>query len=146
VIGSAWDLLAVGAVLASASMALLWVLQVRIRDASHVDVAWAILIACAATLYALLANGNVQHRVLAAGLAAVWGVRLGLYLLFDRVLGKPEDGRYRALREKWARARTAGSSGSSSCRLRSSSFSHCRSRSSRSMPRTGSGRWSESGL
>jgi steroid 5-alpha reductase family enzyme len=101
VIGSAWDLLAVGAVLASASMALLWVLQVRIRDASHVDVAWAILIACAATLYALLANGNVQHRVLAAGLAAIWGVRLGLYLLFDRVLGKPEDGRYRALREKW---------------------------------------------
>ena len=40
-------------------------------------------------------------RVLAAVLAAVWGFRLGLYLLFDRVLGKEEDGRYLRLRRKW---------------------------------------------
>ena len=82
-------------------MALLWIIAVRIRDASHVDVAWAILIACAALAYALLADGDVAHRVLAAALASIWGFRLGLYLLFDRVLGKDEDGRYQALREKW---------------------------------------------
>jgi len=101
VIGSVWGLLAVGAVLASAAMALLWVLQVRIRDASHVDVAWAILIACAALAYALLADGDVAHRVLAALLASIWGWRLGLYLLVDRVLGKEEDGRYQELRARW---------------------------------------------
>ena len=82
-------------------MAALWVVQVRIHDASHVDVAWAVLIACAAILYALLADGDVGHRVLAAVLASVWGLRLGAYLFFDRVLGKDEDGRYRALRAKW---------------------------------------------
>ena len=76
-------------------------IAVRIRDASHVDVAWAILIACAALAYALLADGDVAHRVLAAALASIWGFRLGLYLLFNRVLGKDEDGRYQALREKW---------------------------------------------
>ena len=82
-------------------MALMWLIQVRIRDASHVDVAWAVLIACCAILYALLADGDVGHRVLAAALASIWGFRLGGYLLFNRVLGKEEDGRYQALRAKW---------------------------------------------
>lgn len=100
-ISSVWGLLLVGLVLASVVMAGLWVVQVRIHDASHVDVAWAGLIACAAILYALLADGDVAHRMLAAVLASVWGFRLGAYLFFNRILGKEEDGRYRALRAKW---------------------------------------------
>ena len=39
--------------------------------------------------------------MLAAALASLWGFRLGGYLLVDRVLGKQEDGRYRALRATW---------------------------------------------
>jgi steroid 5-alpha reductase family enzyme len=101
VIGSVWGLLLVGAILASTVLAALWGLQVRVRDASFVDVAWAVLIACSAIAYALLADGDAGQRVLAALLASVWGFRLGAYLLFDRVLGKEEDGRYRALRAKW---------------------------------------------
>lgn len=100
-IDTVFGLLLVGALLASTAMAALWLLQVRMRDASHVDVAWAVLIACCAILYALLADGDGAHRVLAALLASIWGFRLGGYLLFDRVLGKEEDGRYRALRKKW---------------------------------------------
>lgn len=100
-IGSVWGLLLVGLALSAVVMALLWGLQVRIRDASHVDVAWAVLIACCAIVYALLADGDVGHRVLGALLASIWGFRLGAYLLFNRVLGKEEDGRYKALREKW---------------------------------------------
>ncbi len=106
-IGSVWGLLLVGLVLASVVMAALWVVQVRIHDASHVDVGWAVLVACAAILYALLADGDVAHRVLAAVLASAWGFRLGGYLFFDRVLGKEEDGRYRALRAKWGSAANA---------------------------------------
>ena len=100
-IGSLWGLLLVGLVLASSVMAALWYVQVRIRDASHVDVAWAALIACAATLYALLADGDVAHRVVAAMLASLWGFRLAGYLYVDRIRGKDEDGRYRELRAKW---------------------------------------------
>jgi steroid 5-alpha reductase family enzyme len=100
-IESVWGLLAVGAIVASVSMAALWGLAVKIGDASHVDVAWAMLIACCALLYAVLADGSGAHRVLAAALASIWGFRLGLYLLINRVLGKEEDGRYRALRAKW---------------------------------------------
>jgi steroid 5-alpha reductase family enzyme len=100
-IESVWGLLLIGAVVASISMALLWALAVGIRDASHVDVAWAMLIATLAVLYAALADGSGEHRVLAAFLGSIWGFRLGLYLLFNRVLGKEEDGRYRELRRKW---------------------------------------------
>ena len=99
--GSFLALLACGAVLASAAMTCLWAIQVRTRHASHVDVGWATGIAVLAVVYALLADGSAGHRVLAAALATVWGWRLGLYLLRDRVLGKEEDGRYRALRAKW---------------------------------------------
>ncbi len=95
-------LLLVGAVFASLAMSALWLVQVRTRDASPVDVGWAIFIACTALLYALVADGDTGHRMLAAVLASVWGWRLGLYLLFNRVLGKEEDGRYQTLREKWA--------------------------------------------
>ena len=101
-IESVWGLLVVGAVLASTAMALMWVVQVRTRDASHVDVAWAVLIACCAIVYALLADGETGNRVLAAALASLWGLRLGAYLCFDRVLGKEEDGRYQELRRRWA--------------------------------------------
>jgi steroid 5-alpha reductase family enzyme len=99
--GSFLALLALGAVLASVGMVYLWAIQVRTRDASHVGAGWATGIAVLAVVYALLADGSTGHRVLAAGLATIWGGRLGLYLLRDRVLGKEEDGRYRALRAKW---------------------------------------------
>ena len=100
-IGSLPGLLLVGLVLASVVMGVLWYVQVRIHDASHVDVAWAVLIACCAILDAMLADGSAAHRLLAALLASIWGFRLGAYLLFDRVLGHEEDGRYRALRIGW---------------------------------------------
>ena len=100
-IGSVWALLLVGAAVATLSMVALWGLQVRIRDASHVDVAWAGLIACCGVLYGLLAGGDIAHRTLAAALAGVWGFRLAGYLLVNRVLGNEEDGRYQALRAKW---------------------------------------------
>ena len=100
-IGTVWGLLLVGATLACSAMVVLWVVQLRTENASHVDVAWAVLIACAAILYAFLADGGAGHRALAVVLATVWGFRLGGYLLVNRVLGKEEDGRYRALRTKW---------------------------------------------
>ena len=100
-IGSVWGLLVVGLVLASSVMALLWWVQVRIEDASHVDVAWAALIASAAIAYALLADGDVGHRILAALLASIWGFRLAAYLYVNRIRDKEEDGRYQELRRKW---------------------------------------------
>lgn len=94
-------LIGIGAAIACGMMALLWLVQVRSRDASHVDVGWAGGLAILAVVYAILAPGDPAHRVLVAVLGGLWGTRLALYLLLNRVIGKEEDGRYRTLRAKW---------------------------------------------
>ena len=100
-ISSPWILLLIGAVGASATMIGVWLVSIRIANASYVDVAWALGIAGTAVAYALLADGSTLHRVLVAGLGTIWGVRLGTYLL-SRLAGKEEDGRYQELRRRWA--------------------------------------------
>lgn len=99
---SPWLLLAIGAGSASALMVGLWLIQARIHDASHVDVGWAYGVGGTAVLDAALGGGSGAHRLLVALLATAWSVRLGTYVLVNRVLGKPEDGRYRELRRRWA--------------------------------------------
>src|SRR5690242_13692068 len=89
-ISSPWLLLLVGAAGASATMVVVWLVSIRIANASYVDVAWALGIAGTAVAYALLADGSTLHRVLVAGLGTIWGVRLGTYLL-ARLAGKEED-------------------------------------------------------
>ncbi len=100
-ISSPWILILIGAAAASTTMVCTWLVAVRIKNASYVDVAWALGIAGTAILYALLADGSTLHRVVVAGLGTVWGVRLGTHLL-GRLAGKEEDGRYQDLRERWA--------------------------------------------
>jgi steroid 5-alpha reductase family enzyme len=100
-VSSPWYLLLVGALGASAVMTCVWLVAIRIRNASYVDVAWALGIAGTAVAYALLGDGSALHRVLVAGLGTIWGVRLGTYLL-ARLAGREEDGRYQELRRRWA--------------------------------------------
>ncbi|HVO35377.1 MAG TPA: DUF1295 domain-containing protein [Gemmatimonadales bacterium] len=80
----------------------LWVLQQRTRNAASVDLGWTLLVALGAGVAALTSPGDPWRSLLVGGIAAVWALRLALYLLSDRVLaGRGEDGRYRALREQW---------------------------------------------
>jgi steroid 5-alpha reductase family enzyme len=97
-----WLLWLVGAACASLLMVVMWVIAVRIADASHVDVAWAYATGGLGVLYAILGTGSTAHRVVVAVLASLWAVRLGTYLLVNRIIGKPEDGRYQELRRRWA--------------------------------------------
>jgi steroid 5-alpha reductase family enzyme len=81
-------------------MFLLWLYQVRKRDAGIVDAGWALGLFAAALFFGIAAPGWPLRRMLVAVLAGVWGLRLGLYLLIDRVLAghEHEDGRYRRMR------------------------------------------------
>src|SRR6185295_17488634 len=45
--------------------------------------------------------GYEPRRWMVAAMVGVWGLRLGAYLLFTRVIGHPEEGRYVHLRQKW---------------------------------------------
>ncbi|HET7249072.1 MAG TPA: DUF1295 domain-containing protein [Gemmatimonadales bacterium] len=85
----------------AALMAVLWLRQLRTANATSVDAAWSAGMGILAVSFALLANGDPQRRLLVGTLAALWAARLAWHLISDRVLGRPEDGRYRAMREQW---------------------------------------------
>lgn len=92
----------VAAVATSVTFALLWLRQRRTRNATSVDAAWALAIGALGVAAALLGEGSVAQRALAAAIAGAWSGRLGLHLLRDRVFRESrEDGRYRAMREHW---------------------------------------------
>lgn len=82
-------------------MTVLWLLHLRLRNASVVDPGWAGGLALLGALYALLGTGWSTRRLIMAALAVIWGLRLSLYLLFTRVIGHPEEGRYVQLRREW---------------------------------------------
>ena len=95
------EIVAAGLLGTSIAMFVLWLLQLRTGNAGVVDAAWALSIAGLAILSATLAHGWSARRVAIAIVMGVWGARLGFYILRDRVIGKPEDGRYTELRREY---------------------------------------------
>lgn len=78
-----------------------WCVQEKTKDSSHVDVLWSLGLGLMAIYWSLTLSANESRGVILACLGGIWGVRLSSYLFFNRVLGKPEDSRYRQFREKW---------------------------------------------
>jgi steroid 5-alpha reductase family enzyme len=74
-----------------------------IKNNGIVDIFWAFNFLVIAVLIWFLAEGYEQRKMLVCGLAALWSLRLGIYLLI-RVGShiKEEEGRYKALREEWS--------------------------------------------
>jgi steroid 5-alpha reductase family enzyme len=97
---SAAQLLLIGWVGAAALMAALWAWHLRLRNAGIVDVGWTVSVSGLALLYGVLGPGDPTRRAVLAAMMVVWGARLAWYLLHDRVLGRPEDGRYADLRAR----------------------------------------------
>ena len=96
---SLWLLLGSGWLIAAVAMALLWLVAGR-RNGGVVDVAWSFATGMLGVWFAFNAGGWTPRQGLVAGLALVWGVRLGVHLL-RRVAREPEDGRYQALKAGW---------------------------------------------
>ena len=82
-------------------MAGLWVLQLRMRNASIADVGWCMGLITVVLWYATQATGEIERKIVVAILVALYAGRLGFYILLNRVIGKQEDARYRRLRELW---------------------------------------------
>ncbi len=79
----------------------LWVLQLRLRNASIADVGWCMGLIAVVLWYATQATGEGERKILVAMLVVLYAGRLGFYILLNRVIGKTEDARYRRLREQW---------------------------------------------
>lgn len=81
-------------------MLALWLLHLKLNNASVVDPGWALGLALLGLLYAIFGSGYLLRRWLIAGMSAVWGLRLAVYLA-RRIWGEPEEGRYQQLRREW---------------------------------------------
>jgi len=90
-----------GAAVVIILMAALWVIHLAVRNAAVVDFGWAFGLALLAVLYALEGPGYAPRRWLIAAMAGMWGVRLAFYILRERVIGHPEEGRYQQIRREW---------------------------------------------
>lgn len=88
------------AALAALLMLGVWVWHLRLGNTGVVDVGWTWAVTGATALVAALGTGDPMRRWLLAAMVAIWGARLSFYLLRDRVIGRPEDGRYVDLRER----------------------------------------------
>jgi steroid 5-alpha reductase family enzyme len=88
-----------GAALVFGAWSLLWLLSVRLRDVSIVDVAWGpgFVIMAAAAFFGAPEPG--LRAWIAGGAVVLWGLRLAVHLGL-RARGRGEDSRYAAMREE----------------------------------------------
>ena len=98
-----WSLLGRNAACVFGLMTILWIVSVVRRDASLVDPWWSIAFLLVASDTALT-TGLTPAKGLLLALVALWALRLWFHLL-KRSLGKPEDPRYTAFRERFGRKR-----------------------------------------
>jgi steroid 5-alpha reductase family enzyme len=88
------------AIAVAALMLALWLASIPLRDVSIVDPAWGPAFVLVAVVAALSADGCLGRRWLLAAMTAVWGLRLGIYLLARKLGDRSEDRRYAAMRER----------------------------------------------
>jgi steroid 5-alpha reductase family enzyme len=82
-------------------MLVLWLVDRWTRNASIADVGWCVGLVSAVAWYAWSTRGDLDRKILVLLMAALYGLRLGLYILLNRVIGKEEDARYQHLRRQW---------------------------------------------
>ena len=90
-----------GAAAVMTLMAVLWLIHLAIRNAAIVDFGWAFGLAVLAVLYAVEGPGYAPRKWLIEAMAGLWGARLALYILRERVIGHSEEGRYQQIRREW---------------------------------------------
>jgi len=79
-------------------MTALWLISVRLKDASIVDSFWGPGFGVAALTYFFMSDGWLTRKLLITALVLVWGGRLGWHI-FRRNHGKGEDYRYQQFRQ-----------------------------------------------
>lgn len=96
---SFWGVFGAAAGVVAAYLAAGWMLSVRLRDVSIVDVMWGPGFALVAAVSALLGSGDAARKTVVVVLVSVWGLRLAAHI-FVRNRGQAEDYRYRAMRAR----------------------------------------------
>ena len=96
---------AIGGLAAGLSLAMMgaWAIVVRTGNSGWIDAFWSLAVGAAGVAGALVptsSNAPAARQIVVAALAAIWSLRLGLYIA-QRMLGGGDDPRYAKLREDW---------------------------------------------
>ena len=83
----------------AAALLLLWLISLGLKNASIIDIFWGLGFVIVAWLSLVLSGEWMTKPILLTLLVSIWGMRLSGYLAWRNV-GKPEDYRYAAMREK----------------------------------------------
>lgn len=78
---------------------LTWLVSLPLRNVSHVDVLWSLMLFSAGVVYALGSDPRAPRLSLVLWLLAIWAVRLAAYIA-ARNAGKGEDRRYQEIRAR----------------------------------------------
>jgi steroid 5-alpha reductase family enzyme len=85
-------------------MTLLWLISIRIKNVSIVDLFWGFGFVVSGVFYFLNTEGFEIRKILLMSLVSIWGLRLSIYLAW-RNHGKGEDFRYRKFRKDYGEHR-----------------------------------------
>jgi steroid 5-alpha reductase family enzyme len=85
-------------------MTLLWLISIKIRNVSIVDLFWGFGFVVSCAVYLLFSEGVETRKILLMTLVAIWGLRLSIYLAW-RNIGKGEDFRYQKFRKDFGEER-----------------------------------------
>jgi steroid 5-alpha reductase family enzyme len=91
------QLFAYNAILILTLLFLLWIVSLKLKNVSIVDIFWGLGFVFVAVFSFYLNPTRSSRSWMALVLVTVWGLRLSGYLAW-RNLGKPEDYRYQAMR------------------------------------------------
>lgn len=94
-----WSAACAALVIIGAIVFAFWLISLLRRDVSVIDSAWSLLQLAAGITYAFTLPQIGARGWLCLALIAVWSLRLSIYLTW-RNHGKPEDYRYRTIRER----------------------------------------------
>jgi steroid 5-alpha reductase family enzyme len=83
-----------------AFMLIIWLVSVRLTDASIVDIFWGAGFVYLAVIYFFFTDGLIERKLLLVVLVGIWGLRLSIHI-FRRNRGKGEDPRYQAWRKQY---------------------------------------------
>ena len=94
------ELLVIGEIVLLALFSLMWVIQLKTKNAGIVDVVWSASFPLLGLIYFINVDGYLPRQLLVIATVAIWGLRLASYL-FIRTVGHGEDIRYTTLRKSW---------------------------------------------
>ena len=85
-------------------MTILWLISIKIRNVSIVDLFWGFGFVVASAVYFIFTEGLEVRKILLMTLVAIWGLRLSIYLAW-RNIGEGEDFRYQKFRKDFGEHR-----------------------------------------